>query len=116
MAEKIEESPLVHHARVELERAGLFDPDSDYGGMLGNAVMELVQVLAKQGHSGMSAGMALSLFDVVARWKTLTPITSAPSEWQDMSDFPGEPMWQNRRRPDAFSRDGGKTWYTLDPD
>ncbi len=53
---------LINHAKEELTRVGLFDKDSDYDGMLGNAVLELITVFAKQGHSGMSAEMTRELF------------------------------------------------------
>ena len=56
MSDTIEESTLVTYARDELQRAGLFDEDSDYGGMLGEGALELVKLFSTQGHSGMSAG------------------------------------------------------------
>ncbi len=106
---------LVEHARHELKAAGLFDEDSDYGGMLGQAVLELVEKFAAQGHSGFSAQMTLTVFDRVARFKTLTPITSNPIEWTEVSNyFNGKGVWQNRRNPAVFSNDGGKTWYDID--
>ena len=37
-----------------------------------------------------------------------------PAEWNAVSEETGEIMWQSRRRPDAFSHDGGKTYYCLD--
>ena len=40
---------LIDHAKDELQRAGLFNEDSDYGGMIGNAVMELCQTFSNQG-------------------------------------------------------------------
>lgn len=103
---------LVAHAKSELERAGLFDKESDYDGMLGKAVLELVEKFAEQGHSGMFASMTLSIFDEVARFKPLTPITNNPDEWMEVSQ--SEPMWQNRRSSDCFSTDGGKTYYSID--
>ncbi|NIO30179.1 MAG: hypothetical protein GTN75_00095 [Gemmatimonadetes bacterium] len=48
---------LEQHARRELELAGLFDEDSDYGGMLGHSTMRLIEAFAAEGHSGMSAAM-----------------------------------------------------------
>jgi len=38
-------SNLVEHAKRELTLAGLFNKDSDYGGMMGDSVMELMEVL-----------------------------------------------------------------------
>lgn len=105
-----EESHLARHARYELERAGFFDEDSDYGGAIGQAVMELVYVFSEQGHSGFSAPYVLDLFTKVASYKTITDITSDASEWSEVS----ENLWQNKRRSSSFSHDGGKTWYDID--
>lgn len=102
-------SNLVEHARRELETAGYFDDDSDYGGMLGDAVVELVELFAKQGHSGMSAMMTTALFEKLSSFKALTPLTTDPDEWVEV----GEYTWQNRRQSEAFSEDGGMTYHLL---
>lgn len=107
-------SNLVKHAEEELKLAGLFDADSDYDGMLGKAVLDLVKVFSKQEHSGFSAHQTLKLFSIVAYYKPLTPIGTTEDEWVDQSEISSEPMWQNRRRSTTFSRDGGKTWYDID--
>lgn len=107
---------LVDHARRELELVGMLDADSDYGGMLGRAALELVEKFASQGHSGGSAMGVLALFDKLARHQPLTDITSNPAEWffHGAMGPGGEDIWQNIRDSAAFSRDGGKTWYHLD--
>lgn len=64
-------SNLVKHAEKELKKAGLFDKDSDYDGMLGEGVLELITVFASQGHSGMSAEMTVQLFERLARFKEI---------------------------------------------
>jgi hypothetical protein len=51
-------------ARKWLERNGLFDKDSDYDGALGAQVMEVVELIASQGHSG---GSAARLYDILQR-------------------------------------------------
>lgn len=107
-------SNLTDHAKYELELAGMFDKDSDYDGALGTVVMELVEVFAKQGHSGASAHITLALFSKVANYEPLTEIGKSADEWIDHSEASGEPMWQNKRRGTTFSRDGGKTWYDID--
>ena len=108
-------SSLINHAKEELTRAGLFDKDSDYNGMLGKAVMELVEKFSEQGHSGFSAYLTLDIFSRVARFKTLNPISSDPAEWMEVSNyFNGKGVWQNKRDPAKFSEDGGKTWYVVD--
>ena len=52
---------LKEHAKYELEKAGLFDKDSDYNGMIGNAVMELIEKFSEQGHSGFFALIVIEL-------------------------------------------------------
>lgn len=109
------EGNLEQHAEYELRKAGLFDKDSDYGGMLGKAVLDIVKVFAKQGHSGFSAPYVVALFTKVANWDTLSPITNDPEEWEDVSQyFDGKPQWQNKRCPRFFSKDAGKTWWDVD--
>jgi hypothetical protein len=109
---------LVEHAERELRIAGLFDEDSDYGGMLGEAVLDLVRKFAEQGHSGFSALQTLAIFERVARWKPLSGLTSDPSEWMVIvdRDADGLPVHQSRRQPSCFSRDGGRTYYDIDED
>ena len=82
--------------------------------MIGEAVMDLIKVFSKQGHSGFSATMVLNIFSKVANFKPLTKITSDPSEWNDISETSGKPMWQSNRQPSLFSEDRGKTWYDID--
>lgn len=55
-----------------LELAGYFKDDSDYDGMLGEAVKRLLVCHAKEGHSGMSHQMAVHLFKAVALGEALT--------------------------------------------
>ena len=97
-------------AESEMKRAGLYDADADYGGMVPAAVMALVDAHSAQGHSGMSHGLVLSIFNLVINFKPLTPLTSDPAEWNEV----GDGMWQSRRSPSVFSKDGGQTWYDLD--
>lgn len=112
-ASMIKWAGIINHATYELQRAGLFNEDSDYGGMVGKAVLDLCKMFADQGHSGFSAQYVLDLFSRLAQFKTLTPITSDPTEWTDVSDCSCQPMWQNKRDPSYFSKDGGKTYYSL---
>ena len=108
-------SALRQYALEELQRAGMLsvkpgDVYDEYNEMCAKAVLELMDVFTEQGHSGFSASMVLGMFNEVANWRPLTPLTDGPEEWHEV----GENMWQNRRRPDAFSEDGGHTYYLLD--
>lgn len=105
---------LVEHAKRELEIAGLFDKESDYSGGIGKAALEIVEVFAKQGHSGFSALLTIDVVSKLMSYKPLTPLTDDAAEWLDVSEMSGEPLWQSKRQSSSFSKDGGKTWYDLD--
>lgn len=110
-------SNLVKHAEYEMKKAGLYDSDSDYEGLIPEAVMALVEAHSKQGHSGGSHYLTLEIFNRVVNFKTLTPISSDPSEWfkhDYKTALDGLDCWQNLRQSSVFSQDGGKTWYDLD--
>lgn len=109
MTGKLLMSNLLKHAEHELELAGLFDGDSDYGGMLGTSVMKLIAVFASEGHSGMSAQMAISLFEKLARFEPLTPLTGEDHEW-DKVDYGCEPTYQNKRFSRVFKNSYGRTY------
>lgn len=110
-------SNLVKHAEAEMRKAGLYDADSDYSGMIPEAVMALVKPFAEAGHSGSSAMLTLEVFNRVARYKTLSPITNDPEEWMEVSEYGGlgsKSVHQNRRDGSLFSNDGGYTYYSID--
>ena len=79
---------LVDFAKRELEQAGLFDEEKDfYGGMTGKAVLELIEVFAKQGHSGMSASVVRQLFNTLAKFEIINPVKDIDGfKFQDVGD------------------------------
>lgn len=93
---------LVEHAKKELELMGAFSDEGDfYGGMTGKSVMELMDVFAEQGHSGMSAGIVRNLFNKLANYEPLSPLTFADDEWNE-NDFGGDTSFQNKRNSAVF--------------
>jgi len=87
-------SNLIDHAKKELELIGAFTEEGDfYGGMTGDAVMELIEVFSEQGHSGMSASLVRNLFNKAANYEPLSPLTGEDSEWHEV----GDGVFQNRR-------------------
>ena len=110
-------SRLEVHAEREMRRAGLYDAEANYGGMIPEAVMKLIRALASEGHSGGSHALTMEIFNRLANFQTLTPLTQDPEEWKDLSELSGKPTWQNARDSSFFSDDGGKTCYSVnDPD
>lgn len=101
-------SNLIDHAQSELERAGMFDPDSDYAGALGQAVMEIMQKFSEQDFSGFAAGMATSMVERLSRFKILTPLTGDDDEWVEVADG----IQQNKRCCSVF-KEGGAA-YDID--
>jgi len=105
------ESNLEKHARRELEIIGAFSKGGDfYGGMTGEAVMELVKVFANQGHSGMSANIVRSLFSKVADFKPLSPLRGTEDEWGE--PFSKDGARQNKRCSRVFM-DGDGSAYDI---
>jgi hypothetical protein len=104
---------LIDHAKTELQIAGLFDNDSDYNGDIGEAVMELIEVFAKQGHSGMSAPYVASIFEKLANYKPLIGITGKDEEWGDVRNIGDGKPWYQNKRCSALFKDGkdGKPYY-----
>ena len=103
-----EESNLVAHARRELRIIGE-DPDTIRG------LCRVVQAFADMGHSGGSAHFASLYLDKLLRYKPLSDLTDDPGEWIDRhaEGLTNSPLWQSRRNPEAFSTDGGTTYYLL---
>lgn len=93
-------SNLTDYARTELEAIGAFGKKDFYEGMTGDSVMELIKVFAKQGHSGMSASIVRNLFNKVANYEPLKPLTGEDDEWGG-NDMDGNTL-QNKRCSHVF--------------
>ena len=107
---------LIDHAKTELEIAGLFDKEGDfYEGMTGNAVMELIEIFSKQGHSGMSAPIVADIFKKLANYEPLGPITGKDEEWNDVSNLiDGRTLFQNKRCSALFKEGKDEQPYYID--
>lgn len=102
---------LLEHTKVELEIAGLLSEEGDfYGGETGKAVLELMEVFSKQGHSGMSAPMVADIFHKLANYKPLGPITGKDEEWTSL-DYSDKVKFQNKRESGLFKDSDGKVTY-----
>ncbi|MEU1327200.1 hypothetical protein [Streptomyces microflavus] len=102
------ESNLVAHARRELRILGE-DRDTIRG------LCKVVQAFADMGHSGSSAHAGAQYLERLLRFQPLTDLTDDPAEWIDRhaEGMTPLPLWQSNRNGEAFSTDGGKTYYLL---
>ena len=115
-------SKLLERAKEELKFAGFDisnqgcnpknpkDPMDGYVNSCAKNAYELLEVFSKAGHSGMSASLTLSIFNKLANWKNLTPLTNNPKEWMKLGDLDDD--WQSKRNPSCFSKDL-KTYYDI---
>ncbi|THA29226.1 hypothetical protein E6R18_25305 [Streptomyces sp. A1277] len=103
------ESNLVAHARRELI---ILEEDRDTI----RGLCKVVQAFADMGHSGGSAPHAIAYLERLLRFQPLTDLTDDPAEWLDRhaeGRLNPVPLWQSTRNSEAFSTDGGKTYYLL---
>jgi len=100
-------SSLVEHARRELVRIGE-TPETI------SDVLDIVQSFADMRHS--SATYTIGVLEKLLAFKPLSPLTDDPTEWSLISsEISGssDGLWQNVRNPEAFSLNGGETYYVL---
>lgn len=104
-------SNMTEWAEQELRRAGydINDPEDGPNRWLAEGTLALLKVFSEQGHSGMSAPHAIALFEKLASWKPIAPLTGADDEWVDV----GEDTWQNRRDSTVFKGKDGQA-YDID--
>lgn len=99
-------SNLVDHARRELTRLGEERDVIDW-------YCRVVAEFASFGHSGGSAMATIPVLHDLLQFRALTPLTDAPAEWEDRTAMSSAPLWQSTRNPEAFSEDGGKTYWLV---
>lgn len=117
---------LLEHAKRELKLAGYDisdkgcnmhddkEPLKGYVNSCAKNAYELIKTLSKAGHSGMSIGITLGIFNKLAKWETLTPLTNNPDEWTQLSEWESV-GYQSKRNPSCFTSDF-KTYHNIDAD
>jgi hypothetical protein len=101
-----EDSNLVTHARRELALIG----EEQF---IIDATVAVVRAFANLGYPEFAAEITTQRLEKLLRFRSLSPLTNDPSEWEDRSEISGYPMWQSNRSGEAFSEDAGKTYYLL---
>jgi hypothetical protein len=102
-------STMMKWAEQELRYAGydVNDPEDGPNRWLAEGTLELLKVFSDQGHSGTSAPYAVALFEKLAMWKPIAPLTGAGDEWNEV----GEGFWQNRRNSAVFKKEDGQAYW-----
>lgn len=97
-------SNYKHHALTEFRAAGWVDDNGKFEDemqeMICNHVLKLLDVFANEGHSGSSAPYAISLFEKLAKFEPLVPLTGEDWEWNEYSDG----VFQNKRCSHVFKQ------------
>ena len=101
-------SNLLKHAERELSLIG-YDGKDAYNNMAKAAIMELLATFANQRHSGFSASYVTDIFNKLARFETLSPLTGENNEWNDVTEMSGDrkTLFQNNRNSAVFKDDTG---------
>lgn len=100
---------MLEWAEQELRYAGydVNDPEDEPNRWLAEGTLELLKVFADQGHSGMSASYAVALFEKLAMWKPIAPLTGEDDEWMEV----GPDVWQNKRNSAVFKEADGQAYW-----
>lgn len=108
------------YGRKELERIGYFkEGDDPYNVAVANAILELLEVFDNQGHSGFSAPYVIGMFERLAMYKPITPLTGEDDEWSaEGQNKRYSAVFKDSKYGKAyniegriFSDDGGETWF-----
>ena len=100
-------SNMVKHAEREFKSLGWQGDDETQRWVCDN-ILELLKVFSEQGHSGSSAQYVLNLFERLARFKPISPLTGEDDEWNELQ----ENMYQNNRDGEVFKKDGKAYWIS----
>lgn len=133
---------LEQHALIEFRAAGWMDENGKYNDdmqeLICKQLLELLHLFGSHGHSGSSAPYALGLFERLAKFEPIVPLTGEDWEWIDhghtkqnkrcstvfkdpdgsVYDIDGRVFWEWQSRPLDSDEDGYpgnkvyKTYYT----
>lgn len=105
--------PYKSHAMTEFRAAGWIDDNGQFHDemqqMICEHVMKLLEVFGDEGHSGSSSQYAVRLFEKLAMFKPIVPLTGEDHEWTEVHDG----VWQNKRCGSVFKERDGRA-YNID--
>lgn len=92
---------MVEYAKRELDRIG--KDEEGMQDLINKNILEIVEKFSEQGHTGFTAGYALSVLERLLRFKPITPLTGEPDEWNELHHG----VRQNKRCPSVFQQEDG---------
>jgi hypothetical protein len=97
-----EHSNFIKHAKREFQALGydLDDKEEGPNKWIMESIFELLRVFSKQGHSGDSAPYCISVFEKLARFEPLCPLSGNDDEWNEV----GNGVFQNNRCSHVFKQ------------
>lgn len=90
-------SNLINHAKMEFRAAGWTDDQGNFqdemqGSICGH-ILKLLEAFSEEGHSGSSAAYAIGMFQRLANFDPIVPLTGEDWEWTEVADG----VFQNKR-------------------
>jgi len=97
-------SNLKNHALMEFRAAGWCDEmgkfDDEMQEAICNHVLKLLEIFSDEGHSGSSAPYTVNIFQKLAMFEPLVPLTGEDWEWNEVHDG----VFQNKRCSHVFKQ------------
>lgn len=95
-----QDTALTKHVRREIE---LVD------GSVALNCTNIARVFALEGHSGGSASIVIPWIQKALSGEPIVPLTGEDTEWNDVSEMSGYPLWQNKRCARVFKDADGES-------
>ena len=98
------------HAMSEFRAAGWVDENDNWNDemqkLICKHVLRLLEVFAEEGHSGSSAPYTINLFEKLAKFEPIAPLTGDDWEWNQICDdrTNGVSVFQSRRCSRVFKQ------------
>lgn len=104
------------HAELEFKAAGWVNSDGKFNDdmqeLMCNQILELLELFSSHGHSGSSAPYAINLFEKLAKFEPIVPLTGEDWEWTELG-YDDNTYYQNKRCSHVFKDKDGKA-YDID--
>jgi hypothetical protein len=104
-------SRYKEHALEEFRAAGWTDENGkfrdEWQEEICNHILDLLAAFAKGDHSGTTAPYTVRLFEKLALFQPIAPLTGEDWEWIDVAERDGGRVYQNKRASHVFKDDNG---------